>query len=453
MTGKVKVNFTIFGGTGDLAFRKLIPALYHLFLRYRLDAKTRIIIVGRRSYTKQEYCLEARKWTQDSSRYQFKEELYKEFCDHVLYYQMDFTKQEEFSGFCEFLNAEEIQSHIFYYAVAPEFFGLISDGLSSLSHKEKVKIIIEKPFGSTLEEAKEVNKKLEECFLPENIYRIDHYLGKEMIQSIQAIRFANPIFKRAWNRDFISKVEIIAAEDLGIGSRGFYYDKTGALKDMVQNHLFQILSIVAMDRSQDDQDIYDEQIKVLKRLKKVDETEIEKVMVLGQYEGYTDEDKVDKNSTTETFAKLCLYIENERWKDVPFYVTTGKKMKTKEMEVVLTFKVEENMGYPNELRIKIQPQEGVYFKFNIKRPGSSEEIIPTEMEFCQTCINRYRLNTPEAYERLLDACIQSEQALFSKWEQIELSWRVVDHLKKLYDKKSLPLIKYPQGSNGLEFIE
>lgn len=448
MSGKIKDQFTIFGGTGDLAFRKLIPALYHLFLRYRLDAKTRIVVIGRKNFTTQEYCEEVKPKVQEATRYQFKEELYKEFCEHIVYYQMDFTKEEDFVGLCQFLSQEEIQSHIFYYAVAPEFFEGISKGLMNLKNRNNIKILIEKPFGKNLADGKKLNQKLEEAFGEENIYRIDHYLGKEMVRSIQTIRFDNPIFKDTWNHHYIEKVEIVAKEDGGIGTRGTYYDQTGALKDMVQNHLLQILSIIAMEKSASDETIYLQQAQVFKELRVVLQKDISKTMMLGQYEGYLDEHGVDSCSDTETYAQLCIYVDNERWKDVPFIITTGKMLDKKEMEVILTFKREKETVGANQLRVKIQPLEGVSLKFNIKQPGTSNEVISTEMDFCQNCIARYRLNTPEAYERLLDACIQSSKTMFTRWEEIEASWEYVHCLHQLYKKEKLPLVLYPQGSSG-----
>ncbi|MFV0479330.1 MAG: glucose-6-phosphate dehydrogenase [Anaerorhabdus sp.] len=448
MNGKRKINFTIFGGTGDLTFRKLIPALYHLYLRYRLDKEAKIVVVGRKNYTKETYCAEAKKWIKKNSRFQFEEGLYHAFCECIQYYQMDFTKEEEFKAFCDMMNKQDIETHLIYYAVAPQFFEVISDGLAGLRQQGEIKIVLEKPFGSTLENARKLNEQLEKRFRSNQIYRIDHYLGKEMIQNIQTIRFANPLFKDGWNRNYIEKVEIIASEELGVESRGAYYDHSGALQDMVQNHLFQILSIVAMEKAKDEEDVASEQLKLLNSIRKISQDEIEKTMILGQYDGYLTEANIAANSTTETFAKLCLYIDNERWQDVPFFVVTGKKMKERTMEVVLTFKNDKKEWANNVLRIKIQPQEGIQFRFNIKRPGNTEEVIFTEMDFCKTCVDHYRLNTPEAYEWLIEACIQSKTALFSKWSQIEKSWEIINHLKSLYREKKLPVVVYQQGSES-----
>ncbi len=453
MNGIVNRAFTIFGGTGDLTFRKLIPALYHLYLRHQLDHQTKIVIIGRRDYTQEIYCDQAKSWVQESLRFQFKEEEYKNFCSHIHYFKMDFTKIEHYERLNNFYHNHNIKEHIFYYAVAPEYFDVLSTGIMGMENTKEAKIVIEKPFGSNLEEAKKLNECLERNFKLENIYRIDHYLGKEMIRSIQTIRFTNPIFSTAWNKEYIEKVEIFALEEIGVESRGSYYDLSGALKDMVQNHLFQILSIVAMEKPEDDKDIQKCQLDVLKSLRPVEKIDIQKSMILGQYKGYHEEKNVAANSKTETFASLTVYIDNKRWEGVPFFITTGKKLRKKGMEVVLTFKKENQGIASNILKIKIQPQEGVSFQFNIKKPGDSEEIIQTEMDFCQNCIDRFRINTPEAYERLLAACFHSEQTWFSKWDQIEKSWLYINQLKEEYIKKELPLYSYEQGSDGPKGIE
>lgn len=452
MNGENKklLTLTIFGGTGDLTFRKLLPALYNLQETNKLDKQMNIVIIGRRSYTTKEYGKIACDWIQKFSRLSYQEESIQQFLQRLHYYQMDFTNIDAYQGLQAYYAQLGCKEHLFYFAVAPRFFEVIANGLFHVMPAQQGKVIVEKPFGEDLISAKKLNQYLENFFQKENVYHIDHYLGKEMIRNMQAIRFMNPIFQGVWNHEFIDHVEISALEEVGVENRGGYYDQSGALKDMVQNHLLQILSIVAMEKPNHffGDDMHEKQLEVLRSLKPIDKSNIKESMVLAQYEGYRDEDKVDPNSHTETYAALKLYIDNERWKDVPFYIRTGKKLGRREMEVVITFKQSEPEVEPNVLIIKIQPTEGVYFRFNIKKPGDSDEVVPASMDFCQSCLDFNRINTPEAYERLLLAAIHSESSWFSQWEQIETSWTFIEQLKQFYDETNQTLATYPQNSDG-----
>lgn len=361
---------------------------------------------------------------------------------------MDFTQLDEYYKLEVFFQMNHIVNPIFYYAVAPQFFDVITDGILHIKDCCQGKVVIEKPFGSTLEEADRLSHKLESSFGSENIYRIDHYLGKEMIRNIETIRFDNPIFANSWNYENIENVQIYALEEVGVETRGSYYDQAGALKDMVQNHLMQILTLVAMEKPTADKSIHHQQVEVLKALRPVSSLVIEESLVLGQYQGYRDEEKVNPNSNTETYAALKLFVDNKRWKEVPFYIKTGKKTGTREMSVVITFKKTNPNVDANILTIRIQPLEGINLKFNMKEPGDSEQIIQTEMDFCQNCIAKNRINTPEAYERLLQQCMLSDQSWFSKWDQIYLSWKYIEDLKEEYLKQELPIYEYEQNSEG-----
>ncbi|MFV0379824.1 MAG: glucose-6-phosphate dehydrogenase [Anaerorhabdus sp.] len=446
MNGKKNCNITIFGSTGDLTYRKLMPALYHLYLRGKISSSSKIRAVGRRDFNSGSYHMQIKPFVKDSTRFNFNDSDFDEFSKLVSYHHLDFNKRSDMDAFCKTLNEDD--NHLIYLAVAPKFFEVITDNFEMLNNKDSVKVVIEKPFGSSLENAKRLNRKLNNVFSKDNIYLIDHYLGKEMVQSIQTIRFSNPLFKDCWNYKYIEKVEIFAFELDGIKNRGSYYDGAGALKDMVQNHLLQILTIVALDNVENN-DVYAAQMKVLNSIKAFDINDSDNKMVLGQYEGYLNEKDVAYNSKTETYARVTVEIDNDRWKGTPFIIYTGKKLSERVMEVCLTFKsLDKNQS--NVLSIKIQPEEGVKFKFNIKKPGSVDEIISTEMDFCQSCNLEFRLNTPEAYERLIDECINSKKQLFSKWEQIEKSWYFVDNLRKWYNEKKLPLVIYTNGSDGFK---
>lgn len=446
------VNFTIFGGTGDLTFRKLLPALYNMSISGRLDDNSKIIIIGRRDYTTEEYCGLAHDWVEEFARLPYQKDDFLEFSQRLIYYQMDFSDLASYDGLNQFYQKHDLDTHIFYFAVAPRFFGTIVDGLIQVESAKTGKVIIEKPFGENLDAARELNQKMEAFFLPGHIYRIDHYLGKEMVRNIQTIRFTNPIFSTLWDAKHIECIQISAMEDVGVESRGGYYDSSGALKDMVQNHLFQILSIVAMEQPEQfaGPQMHTEQLKVLHSLRPITTKNIKDSLLLGQYEGYQQEPHVSEHSNTETYAALRLFIDNKRWKGMPFYIRTGKKLGRREMDVAIIFRRPSPDIAPNILNIKIQPTEGVYLQFNIKEPGDTDAIIQTKMDFCQSCQDIFRINTPEAYERMLDACVMGERTWFSRWDQVETSWTFIENIRNLYLKKKLPVFSYEPGTPGPE---
>lgn len=445
--------FTIFGGTGDLTFRKLLPALYNIEASEDKELCTKVLVIGRRDYSSETYREMAGEWVEKFSRLRFKEETYQKLAEHIIYYRMDFTDEDAYRELDIFYREMGAEQHIFYFAVAPRFFCTIVNGLKKVTGASGGKVVIEKPFGESLSAAASLNETMESFFKPDHIYRIDHYLGKEMVRNIQIIRFANPIFSNVWDAEHIECIRISAMEEVGVETRGGYYDHSGALKDMVQNHLFQILTIVAMEQPQSlaVEDMHREQIKVLKALRIPDD--ISTSMVLGQYNGYRGEPAVNENSTTETYAALKLMVDNDRWRGMPFYVLTGKKLGKREMEVSVVFKSPVAGVEKDILNIKIQPTEGVYLQFNIKKPGETEEIIQAKMDFCQSCSYVNRMNTPEAYERLLGACMRGERSWFSQWDQVETSWRYVDEVREMYRKKGLPTYIYEQGSDGPEEAE
>lgn len=445
---KKQYTFTIFGGTGDLTYRKLLPALYNIYVSKQLE-DFRIVIIGRRDYSHEEYCAIVQEWIQTFVRLPYDKEAFTAFCDHLYYHRMDFTDESQYALLDRFYQKHDMQDHIFYFAVAPHFFEAIAKGLLHVSGAQAGRVVIEKPFGKDLISAQQLDQQLKSFFAPDNIYHIDHYLGKEMVRNIQTIRFMNPIFTNIWNHEYIENVQISAMEEVGVETRGGYYDTSGALKDMVQNHLFQIMSIVAMEpvehASRDD--MHQRQLQVLHELRSVSKLDMRDTLVLGQYEGYLEEKAVAPDSATETYAALRLFIDNERWKSTPFYIRTGKKLNRREMEVIITFKRSTPDVDQNVLIIKIQPTEGVYVRFNVKKPGDSEDIIPTTMDFCQSCNEVNRINTPEAYERLLMAVVREDASWFSQWDQIMASWNYIDELKERA-KKELKPVSYAVHSNG-----
>ena len=448
---QLHLNLTIFGGTGDLTFRKLVPALYMMSRTGALPGASRILIIGRRSYTSAQYRLEAEAWVRKFARLKFDAAAWSKFTEQLVYYQMDFTKPEAYPALGEFLAQDQIEEHLCYFAVAPRFFSGITTGLTTITGMNRAKIILEKPFGENLPQARELNAQLENFVGKGGIYRIDHYLGKEMVRNMQTIRFANQVFKQVWNSGAIAAVEISALEDVGVETRGDYHDASGALKDMVQNHLFQVLTMLAMEEPEKftAAGIHAAQLQVLRALKKPAAADL----VLGQYAGYRQEPKVNPDSTTETYACLKLRLDNPRWQGTPFYIRTGKKTGVRETEVSVFFKRVRHDIEPNVLRIMIQPTEGVDFRFNIKQPGESKTIIPAEMNFCQSCNIEFHRNTPEAYERLLAACMQGDQAWFSQWDQIEASWAFVEELKQVAAAAKIPVYEYAEGSRGPQAAE
>lgn len=268
----ISTNLTIFGGTGDLTFRKLLPALYTMDITGKLPEDSRITIIGRRDYDSSHYRQIARDWVEKFTRLSFEEKAFDRFSEKIDYYRMDFSRLEAYHGLNRYYRKNDIHSHIFYFAVAPRFFSIITEGLKLVHGSSSGKVILEKPFGENLAAAAALNKELEAFFGPEHIYRIDHYLGKEMVRNIQAIRFSNPIFTDVWNSRYIESVQISALEDMGVETRGGYYDASGALKDMVQNHLFQILSIMAMEQPEEfsPKGLHDAQLDVFRCLQPAD---------------------------------------------------------------------------------------------------------------------------------------------------------------------------------------
>ena len=446
-TMRNKTAITLFGGTGDLTYRKLLPALYNLNGLGKLADDFKIVVIGRREYSQADYINIVRNWVKEHARTKFDDEEFESYAKRIIYFKMNMTNEDDYEMLQNFYVEQDIQNHVYYFAVAPTFFITSTHGLKKHCSENNAKVIIEKPFGEDLEKAGLLNNELEKFFNQDEIYHIDHYLGKEMIQNILSLRFKNIIFKGIWNKDFIENVQITAAETVGVGTRASYYDKSGALKDMVQNHLLQVLSLVAMEepKGTESSRIHESQYNLLSALKPIED--VRDSLVMGQYEGYLQEENIPADSKTETYAALKLYVDNERWQGVPFFIRTGKKMDSRETQVVVQFKAVGDVP-GNVLIIRIQPDEGVYFQFNAKKPGTEKELQQISLDFCQSCILENRINTPEAYERLLDACFKGDRSLFSQWDQIVASWTFVNKLIAKYEEQGSPLYTYEQGSKG-----
>lgn len=447
-------TFVLFGGTGDLAYRKIFPALYNLNALGNLPKDYKIISIGRRDYTTSESIEIIKNWVKEFARVEYSEEMFYDLAKKITYLKLDMRDVMQYEKLGDFYKNNNINDEIiYYYAVAPELFRYITKGLTFVhSRGNNNKVIVEKPFGKNLEDAVKLNVELEDFFNKNNIYRIDHYLGKEMIMNILTIRFKNTIFKGVWNKEFIDNIQINAFETVGVGSRGGYYDLSGAIKDMVQNHLIQILTIVAMEQPKDEtsQSIHDEQIKVIDSFREVPEEKISNYMVKGQYKGYLQEEKVNPVSRTETYAALKFMIDNDRWQGVPFYIRTGKMLQKRESEVRIQFKSPESGQKGNVLLIRIQPDEGIVLKLFCKKPGKDYIQEKVSMGYWQSDVLENIMNTPEAYERLINACRNSNKSLFTEWEQIEKSWKFINKMVYMYEDSKCPVYEYEVKTFGPE---
>ncbi|WP_432665609.1 glucose-6-phosphate dehydrogenase [Wukongibacter baidiensis] len=464
----------IFGGTGDLAHRKLLPAIYNLKHEKMLPEDSAIVAIGRQSKTNDGYREEIYNSIKQFSRFDIDIEVWNSLKDRIYYRKMDFLKAETYQELNEYLN-EIDEKHkakgkrMYYMAVAPEYFEPIAENISSFCMIEETdswsRVVIEKPFGRDLTSAKYLNDKIVSVFKEENVYRIDHYLGKEMLQNIMVIRFANMLFEPLWNNKYIDHIQMSSSETVGVENRGGYYEKAGAMRDMVQSHMLQLLSLIAMEPPNDleAKSIRDEKVKVLRALRKIEPEAIKGNVIRGQYGpkgsgderilSYREEKKVSPDSNTETFVALKVDVENLRWSGVPFYIRTGKRMKKKSTEIIVQFKPMHNILYfeekevlPNMLVIKIQPTEGIFLQFNAKEPGSHRNIIPVQMDFCQNC--QVGINSPEAYERLLFDVLRGDATLFTRWDEVEYAWKFVDQTLGLWDDTDTVLSNYEPGSWG-----
>ncbi|MCY8447128.1 glucose-6-phosphate dehydrogenase, partial [Bacillus spizizenii] len=360
-------------------------------------------------------------------------------------------------------------NRMFYLAMAPEFFGTIAKTLKSEGVTATTgwsRLVIEKPFGHDLPSAQALNKEIREAFTEDQIYRIDHYLGKQMVQNIEVIRFANAIFEPLWTNRYISNIQITSSESLGVEDRARYYEKSGALRDMVQNHIMQMVALLAMEPpiKLNTEEIRSEKVKVLRALRPIAKDEVDEYFVRGQYQAgeidgvpvpaYTDEDNVAPDSNTETFVAGKLLIDNFRWAGVPFYIRTGKRMKEKSTKIVVQFKdIPMNLYYgnennmnPNLLVIHIQPDEGITLYLNAKKLGGAAHAQPIKLDYCSNCNDE--LNTPEAYEKLIHDCLLGDATNFAHWDEVALSWNFVDSISETWAANKILSPNYESGSMG-----
>ena len=464
-----KYQFIIFGGTGDLSHRKLLPAFYDLLAADLLPDKYTLIALGRRNENRADYLTDVYSSIKDRVRHEFKESLWNKLKSRIEYLRLDITEGNDYDKLKKLLEQQRAQ-RIFYLALAPKFFAPVIKKLAEKNLVEnsvgKSRLVIEKPFGKDLSSAKELNQKIREVYKEEDIYRIDHYLGKEMLQNISVIRFGNLFFEPLWNSEYIDNVQIVSSETGGVGQRGEYYDKAGALRDMVQNHMLQLLTITAMEppAELESDSIRTEKVKVLNSLKRIDSNNIDQLTVRGQYDSgevgqekisaYREQQGVATDSNTETFTAFKLKINNQRWSGVPFYIKTGKCLPEKLTEITIQFKEKKYSNYdkfssdlqPNLLVIRIQPLEGIYLRFNAKKPGAEEKIVPVDMDFCQNC--NTDINTAGAYEKLIKDLFAGDSTLFTRWDEVEAAWKFIDQISEAWANKNPDFPNYKAGSKG-----
>jgi glucose-6-phosphate 1-dehydrogenase len=477
----------IFGATGDLAARKLLPALFSLWHDHFFEAPFAIVGVGRRDQDDAKFRQELQGSAEEHRRaHPDANGTWDDFAKHLFYQRGDFTKPDSFPALAKRLQALEKEqglagNRLFYLATDPEYFGPIVEQLAATRLVNRdvptpwTRVIIEKPFGHDLDSARELNQQLTKSLREEQIYRIDHYLGKETVQNILAFRFGNAIFEPLFGRQYVDHVQITAAETVGMeGHRGAYYDHAGAFRDVAENHLMQLLALVAMEppAALTAKDLHDEKLKVFRSLEPMSESDVDRWVVRGQYgpgridgkpvPGYREEQGVDPKSSTESYVALRVKVDNWRWAGVPFFLRTGKRMKRRVTEIAVQFKqpplrlfetteLQDDVCYirtqPSVLAFRIQPNEGISLSFCTKRPGMSMELSNVRMDFQYG--QAFHQLLPEAYQRLLLDALRGDATLFMRSDELDLAWEFAEPILETWQKRPPPPFpNYAAGTWG-----
>ncbi|MFA5866184.1 MAG: glucose-6-phosphate dehydrogenase [Phycisphaerae bacterium] len=464
----------IFGGAGDLAWRKLVPSLYSLFVDKRLPEHFAVIGVDLKTMTDEEYTQHLQEGvSRFSRRAKNMEESWKAFTAHLSYITANFTKPDAYDIIkpkLKELNKEwnTTANNIFYLSIPPRFIPPIADQLGKAdlaSDRDHTRIIVEKPFGRDWDTAQTLDCMLLSVFKESQVYRIDHFLGKETVQNILAFRFANALFEPIWDRRYIDNIQITVAEELGVEHRGAYYENAGALRDMVQNHLLQLLCLIAMEPpiSFNANEIRNKKVDVLHSIRPIPKDKIADFAVRGQYsEGqirgkpvpaYRSEPSVDPKSIAETFVAVKFFVNNWRWQDVPFYLRTGKRMAGEVSEISINFRPAPHQPFPptaiehwlpNRLALRIQPKEGILLRFQAKHPGQPMRLVPVDMLF--DYYGSFKTAPPDAYEILLLDVMLGDQTLFMRSDQIESAWSVITTILEAWE--SAPTPDFPNYNAG-----
>ena len=471
-------TLVIFGGTGDLAHRKLLPAIYNLAHEGHLPERFNLIAIARTEQPHEAYQQSMRDSIRRYSRTEPNPEVLDALLENVRYISGSFDDASVYDEVVKCANwfderAGIVFNRVFYLSTAPQFFPVIVEQLGT--HKmdrmkgAEVRIVIEKPFGTDLASARKLNRTVLREFRESQVFRIDHYLGKETVQNLLAFRFANTFFEPIWNRNYIDYVQITAAEDLGIGTRAGYYDQSGALRDLIQNHMSQLLALLCMEvpASTGANPLRDEKVKVLRAIVPPRLEDVPEMAVHAQYTagtvggervpGYLEEPGVPPDSHTETYAALRLHVSNWRWAGVPFYLRTGKRLARKVTEIAITLKPVPHLAFrergslgvqPNQLILTVQPDEGVSLSLGAKIPGNLMRIRPVNMEFHYG--TAFLSQSPEAYERLILDAMRGDASLFTRDDEVEAQWSIYDPILEAWHNSSEPPAQYPSGTDGPE---
>jgi glucose-6-phosphate 1-dehydrogenase len=466
----------IFGASGDLTARKLVPALYDLAAARRLPMEFAVVGISRTKMSHDEFRDRLRD-ALEGSRNDFSEEVWETFSKGLFYLPGDSKESETYKELKKFLGELDEErktsgNRIFYLSSSPSLFPVIVEHLGEAGMNEGAggyaRLVVEKPFGRDLRSAQQLNEDIKRYFREAQIYRIDHYLGKETVQNVLALRFSNGIFEPVWNQHYVDHVQITVAEDLGVGTRGAFYEEAGALRDIVQNHLMQVFCLTAMEPpvTFDAESVREEKVKVLKAVRRIPEDEVEDYAVRGQYTsgwvwgeevpGYREEKNVSPDSKTETYVALKLYVDNWRWAGVPFYLRTGKRLPKKSTEVAIQFKAAPHTPFakgemkglePNVLVVRIQPEEGVSLKIGAKVPGQGFEVRSVNMDLLYGAA--FLEETPDAYQRLLLDTMLGDPTLFIRADETEGAWAILEPVMKAWANGN-HVATYPAGTWGPE---
>ena len=457
-------TIVIFGASGDLAKRKLVPALFTLAAKNRLDDNVRIVGASRSPMSDDQFRESMWDALQEFRDLKNRRHDWDRFARRLHYIPADISNPEHFVNLKEQL--EELEgdakpaNRLFYLSIAPSLYlpAVLNLGASDLALEDTGwrRVVIEKPFGWNLESAQALNREVHQVFQEEQVYRIDHYLGKESVQNLLVLRFANAIFEPVWNRNYVDNIQITVAESVDVGDRAGYYDESGVVRDMVQNHLLQLLTMVAMEppSAADAESLRSKKVDVLKAIRRWETDNVSNHAIRGQYNGYLDEKGVGPGSLTGTYVAMRLYVDNWRWRDVPFYLRTGKAMANKTSEIIIQFQSPPHLMFddrkpddlsPNVLSVCLQPNEGTHLRFQSKVPDQGMAMRPVDMEFRYETAFRDQ-SIPEAYELLLEDALQGDASLFIRSDHIEEAWRIVEPLLNWNEIR--PPYQYDRGSWG-----
>ena len=458
-------SVVIFGASGDLTSRKLIPALYSLHQKKRLPPDTRIIGVSRTKYSSEDWRKELTESTQKFAGKDFDAAAWQEFAKSIHYQPGDIDQPKDFARLAKLLDKLEgggESSRLYYLATAPTLYqtAIANLGAAGLAKEDRGprRVVIEKPFGTDLKSAQELNRVTHEVFAEKQVYRIDHYLGKETVQNLLVLRFANSIFEPLWNRRYIDHVQITVAEEVDVGRRAGYYDSAGVLRDMFQNHLLQLLMITSMEAPAryTSEFIRDEKVKVLRSIKPMIGADFARDTFRAQYEGYRQTEGVPPDSQTATLAAVKLHIENWRWQGVPFYLRSGKAMSCRTSQIVIQYRDPPIMMFregprslfdANKLIIQIQPAEGIQLQFQTKVPDAGMKLKTTDLDF--DFAREFTGTMPDSYQRLLLDAMTGDASLFARSDEVEVAWSIIDPILAAWQSPAAPPLEtYPRGDWG-----